>query len=51
VGLDLPVESTERGVGPFRADILCKETTSGHVLGLTRLDASDYAPPVFDGEE
>lgn len=43
VGMDLAVESTEKGVGPFRADILCKETTSGHyVLIENQLESTDH---------
>jgi hypothetical protein len=32
VGLDLELEGVERGVGPFRADILCRETASDSLL-------------------
>ena len=29
LGLDLDVESTEAGVGPYRADIVCRDTSGG----------------------
>lgn len=30
IGIDLEVEAQEKDVGPFRADILCKDTASNH---------------------
>ena len=43
VGLDLEVESTEKGVGPYRADILCKDTASGEwVLIENQLERTDH---------
>lgn len=30
IGLDLELEAQEKGVGPFRADILCKDMATGH---------------------
>jgi len=30
IDLDLELDSTEKNVGPFRADILCKETGHDH---------------------
>lgn len=43
IHLDLEVQSTEKPVGPFRADILCKETTTGHyVLIENQLERTDH---------
>jgi hypothetical protein len=43
IGIELEVVSTERGVGPYRADILCKDTVSGHlVLVENQLEATDH---------
>jgi hypothetical protein len=43
IGLDLEVETVEKSVGPFRADILCKETTKGHyVLIENQLERTDH---------
>jgi len=43
IGLDLEVQSTEQEVGPFRADILCKETASdGWVLIENQLERTDH---------
>ena len=36
LGLDLDVESTEAGVGPYRADIVCRDTSSGSPDGALR---------------
>ncbi len=43
IGMDLEVEAQERLVGPFRADILCKETLSGDwVLIENQLERTDH---------
>ncbi len=43
IGLDLEVEAQEQRVGPFQADILCKETASGHyVLIENQLERTDH---------
>jgi hypothetical protein len=43
IGLELEVESTEKGVGPFRADILCKDrATSHYVLIENQLEQTDH---------
>ncbi len=43
IGLELEVESTEKGVGPYRADILCKDTSSSlYVLIENQLEATDH---------
>lgn len=43
VGLELEVEAQERQVGPFRADILCKDTANGHwVLIENQLERTDH---------
>ncbi len=42
--LDLEVEAQEKEVGPFRADILCKDTTTGNwVLIENQLERTDHA--------
>ena len=43
IGLDLELESTEKNVGPFRADILCKDTvTDNWVLIENQLERTDH---------
>ena len=43
LGLDLDVEAVEKDVGPFRADILCRETTSDRlVLIENQLERTDH---------
>jgi hypothetical protein len=43
IGLDLEVEAQEKDVGPFRADILCKDTaTSNWVLIENQLERTDH---------
>lgn len=43
IGLELEVEAQERNVGPFRADILCKDTVTGHfVLIENQLERTDH---------
>jgi len=43
IALDLEVETQEKSVGPFRADILCKDTTNGHyVLVENQLERTDH---------
>ena len=32
IGLELEVETIEKNVGPFRADILCRDATSNHYV-------------------
>jgi hypothetical protein len=32
LGMDLELESQEKGVGPYRADIVCKDTTDGSLV-------------------
>jgi hypothetical protein len=44
IGLDLEVEAQEKDVGPFRADILCKETGSNAwVLIENQLERTDHS--------
>ncbi len=44
VGLELEVEAQEKEVGPFRADILCKDTgTNNWVLIENQLERTDHA--------
>lgn len=43
IGLDLEVEAQETSVGPFSADILCKDTASDHwVLIENQLERTDH---------
>lgn len=44
IGMDLELEATEKDVGPFRADILCKETTSPEhwVLIENQIERTDH---------
>lgn len=43
IGLELEVESTESGVGPYRADILCKDTASSQwVLIENQLERTNH---------
>lgn len=43
LNLDLILEASERSVGPFRADILCKEMNTDHwVLIENQLETSDH---------
>lgn len=44
IGLELEVEAQEKNVGPFRADILCKDTaTSDWVLIENQLERTDHS--------
>ena len=43
IGIDLELEAQEKDVGPFRADILCKDTVTGHwVLVENQLEKTDH---------
>ena len=43
IGIELEVESQEKDVGPFRADILCRDTINGHfVLVENQLERTDH---------
>jgi hypothetical protein len=43
VGIDLELEAQEKGVGPFRADLLCKDTATGAwVLIENQLEKTDH---------
>ncbi len=43
IGIDLEVEAQEKNVGPFRADILCKDTTNDSwVLIENQLERTDH---------
>lgn len=43
IGIELEVEAQEKSVGPFRADILCKDlTTSSWVLIENQLERTDH---------
>jgi hypothetical protein len=43
IGIDLEVQKQEERVGPFRADILCKDTISGnYVLIENQLEKTDH---------
>jgi hypothetical protein len=44
IGIELELESTEKNVGPFRADILCKDTlTDSWVLIENQLERTDHS--------
>jgi len=44
IGLDLEVETQEKDVGPFSADILCKNTVTGNwVLVENQLERTDHS--------
>ena len=43
IGIDLELEAQEKNVGPFRADILCKNTvTNDWVLIENQLEKTDH---------
>jgi len=43
IGIELEVESQETNVGPYRADILCRDTVNGHyVLVENQLERTDH---------
>lgn len=43
IGIELEVQSSEEFVGPFRADILCVDTTDNHyVLIENQLEKTDH---------
>jgi hypothetical protein len=43
IGIELEVESQEKSVGPFRADILCRDTINSHyVLIENQLERTDH---------
>src|SRR5262249_15877329 len=43
IGLDLEVQSTEKGVGPYSADIFCKDVLTDHpVLIENQLERTDH---------
>jgi hypothetical protein len=44
IGIELEVEAQEKDVGPFRADILCKDTANNHwVLIENQLERTDHS--------
>ena len=44
LGLDLEVEAQEKNVGPFRADILCKDTATGAWVPIeNQLERTDHS--------
>ena len=45
IGIELELESTEQSVGPFSADILCKNTADNSwVLIENQLERTDHSP-------
>ena len=43
IGIELELEAQEKNVGPFRADILCKDTATDHwVLIENQLEKTDH---------
>ena len=46
IGIELECEAQEKDVGPFRADILCKDTSNGTwVLIENQLEKTDHCHP------
>jgi hypothetical protein len=46
IGIELELESQEKDVGPFRADILCKDTASDNwVLIENQIERTDHSHP------
>lgn len=44
IALDLELDEVEKGVGPFRADIVCKETVTNHwVLIENQIERTDHS--------
>lgn len=44
IGIDLELEAQEQWVGPFRADILCKDTATDHwVLIENQLERTNHS--------
>jgi hypothetical protein len=44
IGLELDLDATEKSVGPFRADIVCKDTITGNwVLIENQLERTDHS--------
>lgn len=43
IGLELEVETTEQGVGPFRADVFCKDQNGFAVLIENQLERTDHS--------
>lgn len=44
IGVDLELEAQEKSVGPFRADLLCKDTATGNwVLIENQLERTDHS--------
>lgn len=42
LGIQLELDTQEKAVGPFRADILCRDTGSGRVLIENQLERTDH---------
>jgi len=43
IGIEMEVEATEKNVGPFKADILCKDSSDGHyVLIENQLEKTNH---------
>lgn len=43
IGIELELEATEKSVGPFYADLLCKDTVTGHVVLIeNQLERTDH---------
>src|SRR4051812_32602494 len=42
IGIDLEHEATEKSVGPFSADILCKDPKGDYVLIENQLERTDH---------
>ena len=45
LGMDLELETREKDVGPYRADIVCKDTTDGSLILIeNQLEKTDHTP-------
>ena len=42
LGIDLEIEAKEKSVGPFKADILCRDTNDNWVLIENQLERTDH---------
>jgi hypothetical protein len=43
IGIDLELEAQEKDVGPFRLDLLCKESDSGHIVVIeNQIEDTDH---------
>ena len=48
IGIELEVESQEKDVGPFRADILCRDTINNHFVLIENQHDPDPADTTYE---